>query len=276
MTLTSHHKIFKDYDDLRMESVRLSTFENRWSSSNSFTTKELARSGFYNLRNFRGSCVCIFCSSTFNGYEVKDVKDITSLHKDTCLFMSGVAVGNIPIEYMDTIKRICKHIEKEETYDPKCEQANKSPVEPKFVSCQSRKDSFCDGNIWSGSIMFAEAGFYFCGTSDHVRCFYCGGGLRNLEPTDDPWFLHAQAYPKCQFVLTIKGPKYVSIVQEINKLMTKLADIVSIYLLYSLLYISNQIYIHPSHIFHILTVSLYCRTILQMKIHTLWMKIWKP
>ena len=33
----------------------------------------------------------------------------------------------------------------------------------------------------------AIAGFFFAGYGDYTRCFFCGGGLRNWEPGDDPW-----------------------------------------------------------------------------------------
>ena len=28
---------------------------------------------------------------------------------------------------------------------------------------------------------------HISGYGDYVRCFFCGGGLRNWEPGDDPW-----------------------------------------------------------------------------------------
>jgi hypothetical protein len=51
----------------------------------------------------------------------------------------------------------------------------------------------------------AEAGFYHIGISDHVKCFYCDGGLRNWESSDDPWAEHSRWFPQCPFVLLNKG-----------------------------------------------------------------------
>jgi len=60
----------------------------------------------------------------------------------------------------------------------------------------------------------AVAGFLFAGYQDYTRCFFCGGGLRNWEPGDDPWVEHARWFPKCPFVTQNKGEKFI---QEILK-----------------------------------------------------------
>ena len=46
------------------------------------------------------------------------------------------------------------------------------------------------------SKQMATAGFYYTGTNDQVRCFWCGIELRN-EPGDDPWCEHARYSPIC-------------------------------------------------------------------------------
>lgn len=46
----------------------------------------------------------------------------------------------------------------------------------------------------------ARAGLFFTGTGDLVRCFYCGGGLRNWDKFDDPWKEHKRWFPKCDFL----------------------------------------------------------------------------
>ena len=53
---------------------------------------------------------------------------------------------------------------------------------------------------------------YVCfvvGFSDCVRCFSCGGGLRNWAYGDSPWVEHARWYPKCQFVRHHKGKQFI-------------------------------------------------------------------
>ncbi|KAH9508099.1 hypothetical protein Btru_052848 [Bulinus truncatus] len=50
----------------------------------------------------------------------------------------------------------------------------------------------------------AEAGFYYAGYSDCVRCFHCGGGIFNWEVGDNAWVEHARWFPRCQYILQKK------------------------------------------------------------------------
>ena len=47
------------------------------------------------------------------------------------------------------------------------------------------------------------------GVGDSVRCYHCGGGLRNWEEGDVPFEEHAKWYPTCPHVLLVKGQTYV-------------------------------------------------------------------
>jgi len=62
--------------------------------------------------------------------------------------------------------------------------------------------------------MMAEAGFFYLGVNDHVKCFHCDGGLRNWEPNDDPWMEHAQWFPRCGYLILVKGDQYIKDVAE--------------------------------------------------------------
>ncbi|CAH0399809.1 unnamed protein product [Chilo suppressalis] len=55
----------------------------------------------------------------------------------------------------------------------------------------------------------AEAGFFYTGTDDQVRCFYCDGGLGKWEAGDTPWSEHARWFPHCGYVLLVKGQEFV-------------------------------------------------------------------
>ncbi|KAG0722737.1 E3 ubiquitin-protein ligase XIAP [Chionoecetes opilio] len=55
---------------------------------------------------------------------------------------------------------------------------------------------------------------YSIGLSDHVRCFYCGNGLRNWEKDDDPWEEHARWYPECNYIHVKMGQEYVDKVRR--------------------------------------------------------------
>ncbi|CAG7824591.1 unnamed protein product, partial [Allacma fusca] len=81
----------------------------------------------------------------------------------------------------------------------------RGPVHSNMVTQQSRFKSFTEMR-WPDSTgqspqKMSEAGFYYIGSRDHVKCFYCGGGLRNWESSDDPWVEHARWFPRCTFVV---------------------------------------------------------------------------
>lgn len=60
----------------------------------------------------------------------------------------------------------------------------------------------------------AHAGFFFSGVGDNVRCFFCDGGLRNWEETDNEWEEHARWFPDCSYVRQVKGPQYIQHIQQ--------------------------------------------------------------
>ncbi|OWF36928.1 inhibitor of apoptosis [Mizuhopecten yessoensis] len=60
----------------------------------------------------------------------------------------------------------------------------------------------------------ARAGFFYAGYGDYVRCFFCGGGLRNWEPGDDPWVEHARWFPRCAYVKQNKGQTFINLVLQ--------------------------------------------------------------
>ncbi|EMP37968.1 Putative inhibitor of apoptosis [Chelonia mydas] len=59
----------------------------------------------------------------------------------------------------------------------------------------------------------ANAGFYYVGRNDDVKCFCCDGGLRCWESGDDPWIEHAKWFPRCEYLLRIKGREFVNQIQ---------------------------------------------------------------
>lgn len=94
---------------------------------------------------------------------------------------------------------------------------------PDMVTLEARLKSF---ERWKKSSKcnatkrdFAEAGFYYVGDGydDCVRCFFCNGGLKNWEYWDEPWIEHACYFPECTYLLLVKGPMFVDIVQKRNK-----------------------------------------------------------
>lgn len=62
-------------------------------------------------------------------------------------------------------------------------------------------------------ILSFELLMYLPGPSDLCRCFFCGGGVREWLPEDDPWIEHAKFYPHCEHVKSVKGEQFIKDIQ---------------------------------------------------------------
>ncbi|XP_069325122.1 baculoviral IAP repeat-containing protein 3 [Eulemur rufifrons] len=86
------------------------------------------------------------------------------------------------------------------------------------LSMQTHAARFKTFFNWPSSVLvhpeqLASAGFYYVGHSDDVKCFCCDGGLRCWESGDDPWVEHAKWFPRCEYLIRIKGQEFISQVQ---------------------------------------------------------------
>ncbi len=90
------------------------------------------------------------------------------------------------------------------------------PAHPSLVTVHSRVKTFTNWPAETGQTpeIMAEAGFFYIGRRDHVKCFYCDGGLRNWESSDDPWLEHARWFANCTYVILNKGDGFV---KEVTK-----------------------------------------------------------
>lgn len=102
-----------------------------------------------------------------------------------------------------------------------------SPANPNMLQWISRIKSFEDKK-WSKNTkittpsvdQLAQAGFYYTGIRDSVRCFWCDLSLESWKSTDDAWYEHTRFLcdrngqngtinPLCSWVFRCKGPFYV-------------------------------------------------------------------
>ncbi|XP_069136356.1 baculoviral IAP repeat-containing protein 7-B-like isoform X2 [Argopecten irradians] len=83
---------------------------------------------------------------------------------------------------------------------------------PQFTEICKREETFVH---WEKSDpeLLVNAGFYFTGEKDIVRCFHCDIGIADWEPTDDPWVDHARYSPDCDFLKREKGQKWIHNIQ---------------------------------------------------------------
>lgn len=246
----SRSKTFISYDSLRYEKERLETFIDwpvKW-----LDPTELASDGFYYLRT-ADHCACVFCRGIVGAWEVGDTpRGEHQRHFPHCPFIRGQPVGNVPIHHSNilaclpsvdsTVQSNSTSTQRRGTDEcgtsrhmagsyPECRgPPNKPDVSweeiglrqytgPKrkdFLTCESRLESFVrwPERVTQKPSELADAGFFYCGLSDHVRCFHCGNGLRNWEKDDIPWNEHARWYPECSYVLLKKGQEFIDKVRR--------------------------------------------------------------
>lgn len=68
-------------------------------------------------------------------------------------------------------------------------------------------------NNKQNSTFLVEAGFYYTGQADHVRCFSCGISLKDWGFHDDPWTAHARYSPECSYLRDKTGQGFIDRVQ---------------------------------------------------------------
>ena len=88
-----------------------------------------------------------------------------------------------------------------------------NPVNPHMRSEAARLQTFRDRSdewlvhrIAATPEQMSQAGLYYLGERDRVKCWYCNGGLQNWARFDNPWFEHAKWFPTCEYLLQKKGP----------------------------------------------------------------------
>jgi hypothetical protein len=90
------------------------------------------------------------------------------------------------------------------------------PFHQNYSTEQSRLNSFKD---WPKMLIqqptdLSNAGFYYYGIKDMVKCFFCNGGLCNWESNDVPIEEHARWFPKCSYLRQLMGAKYLEEMRE--------------------------------------------------------------
>ena len=91
----------------------------------------------------------------------------------------------------------------------------KPPKHSRFATLDSRLKTF-DHPAWNIRINnqptmedFTNAGFFYEGEDDAVKCFWCDLGLKRFSPNDQPWKEHGKYSPRCPFVIRCKGRQFI-------------------------------------------------------------------
>ncbi|XP_021365270.1 uncharacterized protein LOC110458047 isoform X2 [Mizuhopecten yessoensis] len=86
---------------------------------------------------------------------------------------------------------------------------------PRFTEQNARRESYTHWPHRAAHDLdyLVNAGFFYTGAEDIVRCFYCDIGLAEWNPDDDPWVEHARHSPECPYLRDQKGQDYINNIQ---------------------------------------------------------------
>ncbi|XP_042889183.1 baculoviral IAP repeat-containing protein 3-like [Penaeus japonicus] len=206
------------HENLNQEKVRLSTFIDwplEWLSPSS-----LAADGFYYTRR-EDRVKCVFCRKEISGFKKGCI--IGEEHKrlsPNCHFVNGSSTSNIPIKFYSIEGMLWHNIRKHQpsisSSYPYSAIIHDNSWRGKFSTIKERLASF---ENWPDCLVqkpldLANAGFFYEGANDYVRCFHCYGGLYNWEKGDIPWNEHAKWYPKCQHIKSERGIEFIHTIEE--------------------------------------------------------------
>lgn len=206
---SQNRSVEMDTELLQSELARLETYLN-WPISHIVTAENLAKAGFYYLQ--QGDKVkCVFCNGIVGCWEVgDDPKNEHRRHFPNCTYVQSNFVETrapSPVNINSNLKlNDCKL----DLLDLGI-QTHKGPKQANYATIESRLRTYIN---WPVELiqtpeMLSEAGFYYVGMGDQVRCFHCDGGLRHWDPQDEPWIEHARWFPSCSFLRIVKGNDFV-------------------------------------------------------------------
>ncbi|XP_017881008.1 death-associated inhibitor of apoptosis 1-like [Ceratina calcarata] len=239
VSITNNDAAYDEVDnvDYHYEAARLQSFEN-WPVSY-IEPEKLAAAGFYYTGE--GDVVrCFECQIEIREWVEGDVPMVDHQRWSArCRFIRKINCGNIPIgadpstippprsrdvcgpyglEYRSTSGPDNRNFPSELQLPSTAKLGYlgigkpKGPVHPEYASYDARLRTF---ETWPKSMpqtkeQLADAGFYYTGQGDQTLCYYCGGGLKDWEPEDDPWEQHAKWFSKCFYLLMVQGQDYVN------------------------------------------------------------------
>uniref|UniRef100_A0A3B3ZPQ1 RING-type domain-containing protein n=1 Tax=Periophthalmus magnuspinnatus TaxID=409849 RepID=A0A3B3ZPQ1_9GOBI len=176
----SHQRPTCHNPSMRREQDRLDSFHT-WTVT-VITPAELAKAGFYYLG--QGDRVaCFSCGGQLSNWEPGDrAVSEHQRHYPNCRYVRGDRADNVSLASATSEERLLTFVN----------WPSRIPVRPDQL---------------------ANAGFYYVGRNDDVKCFCCDGGLRCWESGDDPWVEHAKWFPRCEYLLQEKGQDFVHQIQ---------------------------------------------------------------
>lgn len=233
MLSDSDSMVMKPIISMYDENKRLRTFTS-WPISH-ITPGELAKAGFF-YTNEEDKVQCAFCSGTLSRWQLgEDPMVEHRRHFPRCPYVERRkltrrgsfdtssssspddedVVGYLPLpkvaENARLKQRVVPNLPNDEISNELGIMSNE-PARPEYATLESRVSTFRNkwpSNLSQSAEELAEAGFYYCGYSDQVECFFCAGSLNGWAAEDQPWEEHARWFDYCPHVRRVKGVDWV-------------------------------------------------------------------
>ncbi|XP_050096407.1 death-associated inhibitor of apoptosis 1-like [Anopheles aquasalis] len=206
--------------DMNHEINRLETFAD-WTNVH-VQPEVLARYGFYYVGS-PDNVKCQFCDTQVGAWEQGDSVITEHLRwSQYCPLMRKQPTENVPLDphFLDSVPDPTPDVTS--YYGGPYEYVGNSsrhhdsvpicrPEYPEYALESDRLRSLTD---WPTALpqkpqQLSDAGFFYTGRGDQVRCYYCGGGLMHWELDDDPWEQHAMWYSNCKYLQQMKDRSFI-------------------------------------------------------------------
>ncbi|RLU20359.1 hypothetical protein DMN91_006967 [Ooceraea biroi] len=185
---------------------RLQSFTG-WPIASVVSPVELAEAGFY-YRKLADMVECAFCRGVLMNWKLGDNPDrVHRAHFPNCDFYMRREIEDA-VSGLDNVTILPGTGTEASNLGI---QMHMAPSRPEYATYEARLQTY---KKWPAHIkqtpeMLSDAGFYYVGYNDQVRCFHCDGGLRGWEPTDDVWVEHARWFSKCGYVILVRGQSFI-------------------------------------------------------------------
>ena len=208
------------------EGQRRKTFLANWPLEKNLSGIKMAQSGFYALNDY-DRVQCVFCRGSLHKWDSDDIP--MNEHQKLfpfCRFVKGMECGNREYRSKKLTKDDTKNITK---YGKPSGSSKDGSLDNMSLGISTNRAATIqhapDANRlktytrWPTSSPvnakdLCDAGFYYTGFDDNVRCFFCSGALREWGDSDVPWEEHARWFPECLYLIHKKGEDYINMIHK--------------------------------------------------------------
>ena len=207
------------------ERQRRKSFQVGWPYDGNLSGIKLAQAGFYSVNDY-DRVQCVFCRGSLHRWEREDVPMIEHARSfNFCRFVKGLSCGNIEYRSDKLTKEDMRNITKfKDISSSRYDSSRSDLTDSSALGISTNRAAMIEYAVYESRLKtfsrwpktssmtpkaLCEAGFYYTGFDDMVRCFYCAGAIREWAITDDPHVEHARWFPDCAYLIQVKSTQFV-------------------------------------------------------------------